>query len=815
MQKTGRRLTIRQLIVALLSFSLLCGVGGTLLAASAIPFTAMSGTAANAVTRMFDDLPTGIDFTRPSEQSVILAADGTKIATFYAENRIIVKSDAISPLLKDAVVSIEDERFYQHNGVDAQGIFRAAVNNFTGGALAGGSTITQQYVKNALIEQGRILGDENLIAKATEDSIARKINEARYAIAVENKLTKDEILTAYLNIAQFGPSQWGVEAASRYFFGVSAKDVSLEQAAMLAGITQSPGKWNPITDPVNAKIRRDTVLGQMYKLDKITREQFEAASAVPIEAMLHVTEVPNGCATAGISAYFCDYVVQDVLKSKSLGESSAQRIQKLYRGGLVIKTTLDLHKQQAAYDAIVASTPVNDPSSVDMALSSVEPNTGHIVAMVQNSTYGNPTEQSPNNTKLNLNAGQDMGGGFGFQSGSTFKIFTLMEWLHQGRNVNEVINTDIRTFPANTWKIRCAPSVADVFNPSNLEGAGGGRMTVLESTRKSVNTAFAVMANQYDLCDIVDRASALGVRRGTLAQEGSSQTAEILNAGLHAEYGKPLPLLPNPGSILGTNPVTPLSMANAMASLAAEGKYCEPTSFTQITDNNGTILAAVEPQCRQAVDAELARQTTAVLQQVLTRGATGENAILAGGRPAAGKTGTADLDYHAWFVGYTPQLATAVWQGHYEGSISMFDSVINGTFHSEVYGGLYPARSFKQYMDNALANTPIQQFNKPAKDPLRGANRPPADANKNQDQDKDKDKNKDKENNDSNASAPNLIGMSQEDAQNTALAAGFGYTTRAKDSNQPAGTVVAQSPAAGEKAEPGIRIDIWVSNGRG
>ncbi|WP_434700729.1 transglycosylase domain-containing protein [Trueperella pyogenes] len=249
MSNSGRKMTIRQIIVAFLSFLLLTGVGGGVLAATALPAVVTAGTLANAGTRVFDDLPTDIDFTKPSEQSVILAADGSLLATFFAENRIVVASDQISPLLKQAAVAIEDERFYTHNGIDAQGLLGAAFNNFTGGRLAGGSTITQQYVKNALIEKGRILGDSSVIASATERSIARKLSEARYAIAVENKLTKDEILTGYLNLAQFGPSQWGVEAASRYFFGVSAKDVSLPQAAMIAGITQAPGKWNPITKP--------------------------------------------------------------------------------------------------------------------------------------------------------------------------------------------------------------------------------------------------------------------------------------------------------------------------------------------------------------------------------------------------------------------------------------------------------------------------------------------------------------------------------------------------------------------------------------
>lgn len=802
MQKSGRKMTLRQLIVALLSFFLLTGIGGGILAAAALPLAATTGTVANAGTRVFDDLPTEIDFTRPSEQSVILAADGSHLATFYAENRIIVSSDEISQYIKDAVVAIEDERFFQHNGIDAQGLIGAAWNNFTGGRLAGGSTITQQYVKNAIIEEGRILGDAEMIQGATERSISRKLNEARYAIAVENQMTKDQILTGYLNLAQFGPSQWGVEAASRYFYGVPASDVTLEQAAMLAGITQAPGKWNPITNQDEAKQRRDTVLGQMYNLDMITREELETAVAVPIADMLNVTGVPNGCAEAGISAYFCEYVVKDVLNSPSLGETREERTQKLYRGGLVITTTIDPADQQAAYDAVVASTPVNDPSSINMALSSVEPGTGHIKAMVQNTNYGNPTAENPDDMTLNLNVGMTMGGGSGYQSGSTFKVFTLMEWLDEGNGAMDIINADNQEFPRESWNIRCAPHLADDYKPSNIEGIGSGNMTVLEVTRRSVNAAYVSMANKLDMCDITEMAADLGVERGRMAIEGDPETAEFAASDLPFEYGEPLPLLPNPSASLGTNPVTPLSMANAMATIAADGNRCEPLSFTKITDADGNEIAVNQPECRQVIDAELARQTTSILEEVVEPGSTGARAVLANGRPAAGKTGTANMDWHAWFMGYTPQLATAVWQGHHEGYISMFNSVINGQFHTEVYGGLYPPMSFKTYMDAVLADQPIERFTPPTKDPrtVRGQHSlTPQEV----------------EFDAPDGTVPNLVGQPQQDAQAAALSSGYGYTTRSEPSDQPQGTVIRQVPAAGEQIPRGTRIEIWISAGEG
>lgn len=295
----NRNLSGQSIFAAIVAFLLLCTAGGALLAATAIPFTAASGTAANAVTATFETLPSKIDFAHPSEQSTLYSADGQKIASFYSENRVIVDSSQISPFIKNAAVAIEDQRFYQHHGLDVKGVVGAVINNASGNAIAGGSTITQQFVKNTLLEEGRIAGNTDQIAAPTERSITRKLNEARYAVAVENKMSKDEILTGYLNVAQFGPSQWGVEAASQYFYGKHAKDVTLPQARMLAGITQSPGKWNPVTNPELAKKRRDTVLAKMHELGMISEAQMREGIDTPIKDMLNITKSVNGCAARG------------------------------------------------------------------------------------------------------------------------------------------------------------------------------------------------------------------------------------------------------------------------------------------------------------------------------------------------------------------------------------------------------------------------------------------------------------------------------------------------------------------------------------
>lgn len=688
--------TKRQITTLIAAFVAICLVGGALMAGLVLPVVAATGTTVNAGTAVFEEVPKDLGFTEPSEQSVILASDGTKIASFYAENRIVVSSDQISQHMKDAVVAVEDRRFFKHHGIDIQGLLGAFINNATGGDLAGGSSITQQYVKNALIEQGRIEDDDKLIDQATERTIGRKVNEARYAIALEKTMSKDEILTGYLNLAQFGTSSYGVEAAAQRYFSKSAADLTIAESATLAGITQSPARWDPIRHPEDSMTRRNVVLGQMLSNGYIDQAAFEEARDTPIEGMLNISELNNGCGAAGNAAYFCDYVVKSLLNDESWGEDRPDRTTKLYRGGLTIQTTLDSGKQAAAYETIVANVPVNDPSGIQSAMSSVEPGTGHIVAMAQNTNYGIASETDPTATQLNLNVEEEMNGGVGFQSGSTFKVFTLVEWFKQGHTAYETINSSNGKFPRSSWNISCKPEVADDYTPTNIEGVGGGNMTVLESTRRSVNSSFVRMANQLDLCNIGDDAQDLGVRRGDEK-----------------------PWVYSPSMILGANNVTPLSMAVASAALSNDGTTCEPMPFTKITDASGEVVLEKTSSCKNVLDKEVARETTSVLTKVVQPGATGANAQVPG-RVVAGKTGTANNDTDAWFIGYTPQLAAAVWQGHMTQQKSMFGSTINGRYYREVYGGLFPSKIFSGYMSRSLSGEPVEAFPSPSRNVMYG-----------------------------------------------------------------------------------------------
>lgn len=682
-EATGRQIgtLLLALVVALFG-------GGTLLAGMALPFVGGAATLTNAFSQVMDDVPDNLGFTEPSEQSVLLAEDGSVLARFYAENRVNVTSDQISKHMKDAVIATEDRRFYEHHGIDVQGIVRALFSNSIDGGRSGGSSITQQYVKNALLEEGRVAHKELDIRKATEQTMARKINEARYSIAIEKTMSKDDILTGYLNLAQFGPSQYGVEIASQRYFSKSAKDLTVVEAATIAGITQNPSKWDPVRHPENNIKRRNFVLSRMLENGYITKKEHDDAVNTPLEAYMRVSEQSPGCGSAGISAYFCEYVVKDLLQDESWGKNREDRTAQLYRGGLIIHTTINTARQQQAYDAVVKNQPVDDPSQIQASLVSIEPSTGNVQAMVQNTRYGIPNETDKAMTQVNLNVSKKMGGGSGYQAGSSFKIFTLFEWLDSGFSAGELVQAAGGYMPKGSFRASCVPRTWNDWNVGNL-GWGGGLRSVADLTKNSINGGYARMAQRLDLCNIVDKAKKMGVERG----DGEDWSI-------------------TPSLVLGSNNVTPISMASAVATLANDGKHCTINSYTKI-EKNGKVIAKREPKCEQVVSQETARKTTQILRLVPTPGATGEKASL-GGRPVAGKTGTANRDWHAWFVGYTPQLATAVWQGHMSGNISMLGSVIKGRYYSQVYGGLFPATIFSDFMIPTLRGQPPQAFPAPA-----------------------------------------------------------------------------------------------------
>ncbi|MGI5267811.1 transglycosylase domain-containing protein [Nonomuraea sp. CA-218870] len=617
-----------------------------------------------------------------AEKTTILDAKGDSIGQFYEEYRESVGLDEISEVMKTAIIAIEDYRFYEHGAIDIEGTLRALAKNLTSGGIAqGGSSITQQYVKQVLLNSA--VTDEEK-AKALEASYARKLNELRYAMGVEEKYTKDQILEKYLNIAYFGASANGVEAAAKRFFGVSAKDLDLAQAATLAGAVQDPNRTDPnLGRQYRQRLleRRNIVLNRMRELGKITDAELEEAKAKKLG--YKGTPLPGGCG-ASRYPYYCMYVRAEILGNPAFGKTKKERTQLLNRGGLTIKTTLDPKMQKAAERAIKKWVRPSDHPVAAEAL--VEPGTGEIKAMAASRTYGRSKKR--NEMSYNVVADAAHGGGIGFQAGSTFKTFTLLTGLKEGMKVSDgfSVGAGYRAPGYSTFKNCKGENIGDPSHTvTNDEGSGGFR-TLQTGTWGSVNTFFMKLQEEVGLCDTIKTAKSLGIKRadGQPLQEFSTFT-------------------------LGINEMDPVTVANAYAAIGARGKYCEPMVVTQIVDRYGKAKK-YEPKCKQVMDPEVADAAAHILEGVFTKGTMrGVGGI---GRPAAGKTGTTDAQATAWFAGFTPDLAGAVSIGDPRGSqkYKLNNVTIGGRYYGSVFGASIPGPIWRDTMLAALKGTKATKF---------------------------------------------------------------------------------------------------------
>lgn len=666
-------------------------VAAVLLAGLAMPAVGAVGMITRVGTTAFNDLPDEFQPIPPSEQSVLLAADGTEITRFYAENRRVVPLEKISPWVQKAAVAIEDHRFYRHHGVDLEGMGRALLNNLAGRDTQGASTLTQQYVKNTLIEMGLQSGDEEAIRQARARSYTRKLREAKYAASIERHYTKDQILAGYLNVAPFGPSVYGVEAASLHYFSKPAKDLNIAEGALLAGIVQSPAKHDPLRFPKNAKNRRDTVLGAMYNQGVITTKEYQQAKAIQIKDMLKPSKQPQGCAAAGAAAYFCSYVVDEILNNKVFGKTLSDRRRLLLRGGLKIRTTLHADAMAKAQEALEEQVPKNDPSNVKAATASIEPGTGKITVLAQNTTFGRPSDQDRTATETSYAVDRRHGGGAGFPTGSSFKPMTLAVWLKNGKSAYALVGGRTK-IPLKDFHSTC-PEVATggpgVWEVHNAIPHSEAPSSVIDGTQRSLNTHFASMATMMDLCDVLRMSQTVGAVAGDGTKPDPKKKYYFY-----------------PTDIIGTQPVPPLAMANAYATWAADGTYCTPIAIESVTDNRGRQLKIPEAKCHQVLEPEVAKKVMRVLN--LTYNNYGGKAYI--GRPAATKTGTTDYSSNAWMVGTTPTLATAVWVGHSEGIQPMHQITIGGRYYPQVWGSTIPARIWRDYMRFATQPYPVAGF---------------------------------------------------------------------------------------------------------
>ena len=702
----GRQVNLGQALALLLAFLLIAGIGGVLSAGLVMPAVAGAGVAANATTEFFTDLPTALKEQPLSEKSTVLANDGTTVlATFYLENRIAVPLGQVAPIMQDAVIATEDKRFYSHGGIDPTGMLRAAAKDALTSNVEGASTLTQQYVKNVLIEAGTRAGDTAAIAAARDASgtagIARKLREAKLAIALEKKYSKKEILSRYLNIAQFGASVYGVEAAAQYYFSKSAKDLNYLEAATLAGVTQSPTRWDPVVNPKDSQHRRDIVLGLMKNQGYITAAQYKAGIAMKVATRadggyLDIKATGLGCMAANpvaSSGYFCDYVTKVITNDTTFGKTLDDRKQLLYRGGLTITTTLDPRMQQIADNEVKAGVPVDDPSGVASAISVVEPGTGKILAMAQNRIYNSTSKAGPRETAVNYNTDSAYGSSKGFAPGSTFKPFTLTEWLKEGHSIYEVIDATRLSYNLREFHAPCTNLGAEQYNFGNSEGQAG-RMTVLDATKNSVNSGYIKMASMLNLCGIFDTAKSLGVH----SPDGSNYKTLVAN-------------------VIGSDAIAPLTMGAAFASFAANGTYCEPIAITKVVNPAGKELPVPASNCRQALDPHIAATINFTLSHVFE--GTGKT-IGALDRPSAGKTGTTSRNEDTWFVGYTPQLTAAVWVGYAQSFTPVQHLRINGTYVTYAYGATIAGPTWKRFMTQASVGMPVVGFTDPGSTGLTG-----------------------------------------------------------------------------------------------
>lgn len=684
-----------QLLALLLAFLSVSSLMGVVTAGMLVPVAGPTALVAKSVPSVFNELPGDLQTVAPAEESQLLDSSGGVIAHFYDKQRIVVPSANIADVMKKAIVAIEDKRFYEHNGVDPTGIARALVTNLGESGRQGASTITQQYVRNSLAERGYLEGDAEQVSAATEQTTERKLREIKYALALEKTQSKDDILTGYLNIAPFGPITYGVEAASQRYFSKSASELNYLESALLAGLVQSPVQYDPLTHPEAAQARRDTVLATMLDQGVITQEEYDEGVATTVDSMLHPTVSSEGCSgTDSSKAYFCDYVLSQFLEDPTFGATRIERERLLKTQGITIRTTLDSAKQDAAYASLTNAIPVGDASGLNDALVSLEPRTGKVLAMAQNTAYGIEAGQTMSNYSADGN----------FQVGSTFKVFTLLQWFKEGHSAYETVGSANTFYPNGSFKCDGRSITTEGYQVNDLAGKTG-TMNVVRATGQSVNQAFVNMASRVDFCSIFETAYDMGI----------TEDGEVPS--------------PFPANILGSVSGSPLQMASVFATIANSGQQCKPQSIESVTDRDENVLKEFAADCKEVISAEVANKTAALL--TASAGQYYTSTRLGDGRPFAAKSGTTDGHANTWLTGFTPSLATAAWVGHGDNSSQEVSGVvINGVYHSEIFGETYVGQNiWAPYVTQALAGTPIEAVsnaNIGATTPQRGATPTPA-----------------------------------------------------------------------------------------
>jgi membrane peptidoglycan carboxypeptidase len=524
-------------------------LSGALAAGLVIPLTGLVDFGTRKMSETVESLPQELETEPLQIRSRIFAADGSVIATLFEQNRVPVPLNQVSSVMRQAIVAIEDSRFYSHGALDAKGTLRALVRNQTEGSVQqGGSSITQQYVKLSLIAKAQTAEEREA---ATAVTYQRKLAELRYAIALEKEVSKDEILERYLNLANFGDGAYGVQAAAQHYFRTSAAKLTLPQAALLAGLVKNPTGYDPTNNLKRARDRRDVVLRRMHELGLITDKQLNITLRTPVVDLAKIQKVPNGCAGSRYP-FYCEYVVSKLLQNPALGATPKQRDYYLKTGGLSVVTSLDPRIQAAAQASINEHTKPRDTAIA--AITVVEPGTGVVKAMVQSKPYGNGKYQ----TAYNYNVEKSYAGGYGgFQNGSTMKAFTIAAAISKGLPLSYRINSPQQIDLSGKRFRTCTGYTRDPdYQPQNSTKSGD--LTMIEAARYSTNTYFLQLSQRTGLCAPATIAAKLGM-----------YNAQSLG-----------PLDQVVSFTLGVGYTTPLMLSNAYATFAARGKYSSPRSRT-------------------------------------------------------------------------------------------------------------------------------------------------------------------------------------------------------------------------------------------
>ena len=605
----------------------LSALAGLIVAAIFVPAAAFTAVTANNVSDAVVDLPLELEDIPAAQTTRLLASDGSLLAYFYEENRQDVPLDKISIEMKDALLSIEDSRFYDHGALDLKGTLRALVNNASDRQTQGGSSITQQLVKLTLVQQATT---KEQVRAATKESIARKIRELKLAIEYEQDHTKEEILERYFNIAYFGDGAYGIQSAANHFFSVSPDELDVQQSATLAGLVKNPVEFDPRVYPERALQRRNLVLGAMEDNGKLSQSEAEELMAEPLG--LKITSFPNGCVTSK-AAFSCDYIRRYLLAEPALGATVRDRRARLERGGLTIKSSIDVRMQKAINKAVRSTVAPEDKAIGAIAL--VEPGTGKVRGLSQSRPMGR--DKKAGESFINFVVPRRFGDSGGFPAGSTFKYFTVAAALKEDIPVSKTYTAPRNlTVPAGTY-FDCEGGGTGTWRVSN--STSSGRKNMYTGLRESVNTYFAQLERDAGLCNTVEAAEAMGITVPFDPETGVTDQVGPFT--------------------LGVTSVSPLDMAGAYATAASGGMYCKPQPVDAIVDMEGKVIKEYTKECERVMTQGNAAQINDILTGLQQPGGFGYSNGTALTIPSAAKTGTTQDNKAVWYMGYTPELVAA------------------------------------------------------------------------------------------------------------------------------------------------------------